>query len=125
MNLEEAIECRQVDAMTRPKEFINICRLLLIAPRFLLSFPSKRESMLTLNGPMDSRLRGNDAMGYLDASPEAAWILALQACNATSKAGYASWLTEYEMSTRAKRGQGLLAMSIKFRCQQFLESRAQ
>ena len=26
----------------------------------LLSFPRKRESMLTLKGQMDSRLRGND-----------------------------------------------------------------
>ena len=59
---------------------------------------------------MDSRLRGNEdlALGhtiwFLEASPEAAWILALQACHVTSKPGYADWLTQYEMSSRAKRG---------------------
>ena len=85
-------------------------------PKARSSFPRKRESILTLNGQIDFRFRGNGSVWISEASPEAAWILALalghavQARDATSKAGYAwpeatpSWLTQSEMSSRAKRG---------------------
>ena len=42
------------------REFISIAPTLIFLKTYLLSFPRNRGSMLTLNGQMDSRLRGND-----------------------------------------------------------------
>ena len=92
-----------------------------------------------LRRQMDSRLRGNDAEVVLKASPEAAPILAPQACNATSKAGYATWLThpkchreshallwdklpcgdlDFQLTLKSEiaSSRSLLAMTVKYHC---------
>ena len=33
-----------------------------------------QQTKLAFKGQMDSRLRGNDALGFFEVSPEAAWI---------------------------------------------------